>query len=576
MRLLKVYISILFSLFIIADSNAALSSHHKSESITIKILGVNDFHGQISAGRSVKNRPVGGAAVLAAYLHSAARGNENNTIITFMGDQVGASIPASGLLDHEPTILSLNTLANSNCSFKFRTAANCNMVATIGNHEFDRGLAALLDMINGTNKPPKNAWISLPVYPGAVFPYISANIVDEATGKPLFNPYVIKNVNGVSIAFIGIILKNAASSMLPENAKGIKFLDEAETINSYLPEIHGKGVNTIIVIMHQGGDSEKYDGDTRQNIHANGEIVNIVSKLDDGIDVVMGGHTHRFLNAYLPNHNGHQILVTQADSYSAAFAEVTLQVDRISQLVLNKSARIVYTFADKYPGNEPDTIAANIVKLAEKNVAPIVNAHVGILNNDLSRIGNDSGESSLGNLIADSFRHTMHTDIGITNSTSIRTDLKSGEITWGAIYSVQPFENPIVKLSLKGQDVVDLLEQQWKTEYKNILQVSGLSYNYDENLPIDHRVSSILVNGQTIDVNKTYTIAVNTFLANGGSGFTVLKKGKIMEYGATDLEMVIAYIKSLPQPFTAKIEGRINGRIKVRHAQNEAIFCSSH
>lgn len=559
MRYKKILGGCLFLAVIAASCNAIASQNYT----VIKILGVNDFHGQITQIDNPERRPQGGAAVLASYLREAARGYENNTIITFSGDQVGASVPSSGLLDHQPSILFFNTLTNHYCSSLDRMAVKCNVVATVGNHEFDNGQAALFNLIYGSDAPPKNHWINLPSYPGAAFPYVSANIVSASTGKLLFPPYVIKSVNGVSVAFIGAILKNAAGSMLPENASTIKVLDEAETINKYIPELKQKGVAAIVVIIHEGGDSKGYDGDTRQDVPVNGSINHIVKELNDGVDVVMAAHTHRFINAYLPNHNGHTVLVTQANSYSSAFAEVTLQVDNASKTVASKSAKIISTYADVLPGSKPDAKAQDIVTLAQESVAPIVNAHVGTLSVNLTRFPNSAGESMLGNLVADAFRNTMHADIGVTNSSSIRTDLHVGEVTWGDLYAVQPFGNPVVKMTFMGQDILDLLEQQWKTEYKMILQISGLEYFYDESQPVDYRVYDVRVNGKPIDPAESYTVAVSSFLASGGSGFTVMKRGKIIEKGTTDLETVTAYIKSLPQPFSAKIEGRI--QVKARH-----------
>lgn len=543
-----VFVSLSFGM---ADARRA------QQTVTIKILGVNDFHGQLSQDNAVQNRPVGGAPVLAAYLRNAQRGQEKNTVITLMGDQVGASIPVSGLLDHQPSIMVLNSLANSYCSSENRMHAKCNMVAAVGNHEFDQGRQAMFDLTYGNNQPPKDQWIDLPKYPGAVFPYLAANIVDEKSGKLLFPPYVIKEVNGIPVAFIGAITKDAAGSMLPANASGLEFLDEASAINHYLPEIKNKGVNIVIAIMHQGGDSDVYSGDTRQQTRVHGDVIDIVSRLDDGVDVVMAGHTHRFLNAYLPNRNQHPVLVTQAYSYSSAFADITLKVDPKSKTVLQKSARIVTTFADVYPGNKPDAEAERIVKLAEEKVSPVVNAHVGTLQHNLSRSQNSAGESALGNLIADAFKAVSHADIGFTNSSGIRTDLKAGEVTWGQIYAVQPFGNAVIKMEFKGQDILDLLEQQWKVQHKTILQVSGLTYSYDEHKPVDYRITAVRVNGQPLEPGKVYTVAVNSYLANGGSGFTVMKRGKFIENGPKDMDVLITHIKSLPQPFTSNIDGRI-------------------
>ena len=161
---------IAFSLIFTINSifNVALAASTQ-QPITIKILGVNDFHGQISTGRKFANRPIGGTAVYAAYLRAAEQNQETRTVIALMGDLVGASVPASGLLNHESSILFLNQLANSYCHQDDRYNAKCNLVATVGNHEFDRGQQALFNLIYGTHQAPTNHWIDMPEYPGTNF-----------------------------------------------------------------------------------------------------------------------------------------------------------------------------------------------------------------------------------------------------------------------------------------------------------------------------------------------------------------------------------------------------------------------
>ncbi|MFO3148186.1 bifunctional metallophosphatase/5'-nucleotidase, partial [Legionella pneumophila serogroup 1] len=463
------FFNLFISLILGSSLNWASVNQHSTDlpTLNIKILGINDFHGQISSGRAVKNEPVGGAAVLAAYLKEAQLGMEDRSIITIMGDLVGASPPSSGLLNDEPSILFINGLGNNQCKPESRMDPLCNLVATVGNHEFDKGQKAMFDLIYGTNNPPTDSWISLPNYPGASYPYVSANIVDAKSEQPLFPPYIIKRIHNTPIAFIGAVLKDAADSMFPANAEGIKFLDEADSINHYIPEIKAKGVNVIIVLIHEGGNQIPYEGDTQTASAVEGHIKEIVYSLGDEIDVVMGGHTHQFLNAFLPNHNGHKILVTQANSYSAAFAEVTLQIDTKNHTVKNKSAKIITTYANRWPGTNPDTQALEIVKLAEDKIGPIINSHVGTAGYDLPRKQNKDGESSLGNLIADAYRTVMDTDLGITNPNGIRDDLKAGEVNWGNIYSILPFSNWIVIITLTGNDIYDLLEQQWMGSYIN-------------------------------------------------------------------------------------------------------------
>jgi 5'-nucleotidase len=534
---------------------------NKLAPIKIRILGINDFHGQVSTGRFINNEPVGGAAVLAAYLKQEQSGMEDSTLITIMGDQVGASTPASGLLHDEPSILFTNSLGNKHCTSEERMNPKCNIVATVGNHEFDNGQKAMFDLIYGTETPPTDSWIPLDHYPGSNYPYISANIVDAETNKPIFPPYTIKLVNNIPVAFIGAVLKNAADTMFPANGNGIKFLDEAETINKYIPEIKAKGVNIIIVLIHEGGNQTPYEGTTQTNTQVNGSINKIVYQLDD-VDVVMCGHTHQFLNAYLTNHNDHNILVTQANSYSASFAEVNLQIDAQTHSLTHKSAQIITTYANRWPGTKPDEKTQELVQLAENKVEPIINAYVGTTQNTLLRKQNEEGESNLGNLIADAFRITMENDIGLTNPHGIRNDIQNGSITWGAIYSVMPFSNHIVSLTLTGQEIYELLEQQWVGAYANMLQVSGLTYTYDLQQPLGHRITGISHQDQPLIIDKTYTIATTDFMAAGNGVFSVMKKGKVIKIGGSDRDAVIHYIKQLPQPFTVVIDGRIK---KGRH-----------
>ena len=558
----KIQQTLIMLLLLLINFIPITSTAAKPKFITLKILGINDFHGQISKGRLVNNQPVGGAAVLAAYLRQAQSGMEDRTLITIMGDQVGASPPASALLHDEPAILFTNSLGNRHCSPAVRMNPLCNIVATVGNHEFDKGQQAMFDLMYGTNNPPTDNWIPLPSYPGAAYPYISANIIDKKTEKNLFPPYTIKLIDDIPVAFIGAVLKNAADSMFPAHAEGVTFIDEATAINHYIPEIKAQGAQIIIVLIHEGGNQKPYEDDTKSNSAVEGRITEIVGQLDDSIDVVMGGHTHQFLNAFIPNQHGVNILVTQANSYSASFAEVTLQVDTTNQKVRHKSARIITTYANRWPGTIPDQQTQQLVQLAEDKVEPLINSPVATVQSALLREQNDDGESNMGNLVADAYRAVMNTDIGLTNAHGMRDDISPGIITWGTVYSVLPFANNIVSVSLTGQDIYDLLEQQWMGSYPNMLQVSGLSYTYNQQKPVGHKIITILYQDQPLIREKTYTIATTDFLANGSGLFSVMKKGRNIQVGRKDYDTVIQYMKQLPQPFSILIEGRIKKIIK--------------
>lgn len=548
----------------------------KAGTLKVKILSINDFHGQLSAGRRVANRPVGSAGVLASYLRNAQRGQEDNTIIVHAGDHVGGTPPSSALLQDEPAIMFFNQLANDDCRYPKRAGraqdsegetdenprqpgwhSKCNLVGTLGNHEFDEGVVELKRLLNGGNHA-NGPFLEDP-WRGARFPYVSANVVDEKTVRPILPPYVIKKIDGMPIAFIGAVLKGTPTIVTPSGVASLRFLDEAEAINSYIPELRRKKVRAIVVLIHQGGRQTTYTGSTKPDAPAvSGDIVDIVQRLDDEVDVVVSGHYHSFINALVNNQNGKPILVTQAFASGTAYADIDIEISRASRDVVAKSAAIITTWADEGSGLAPDAGAAALTKAAEDKVAPLVNQVIGKAATNITRSENGVGESALGNLIADAQRAAMGTDFAFMNAGGIRADMAAGEVTWGELFTIQPFGNSLVKMDLTGQQIYDLLEQQWAGQpYARILKTSGLSYTWDAAAPVGSRIIAVHRNGVSLDRAATYTVTVNSFIADGGDNFTVLRNGSNRVVGPVDLDAMITHIQSLPQPFTATVEGRI-------------------
>ena len=537
--------------------------------VHLKLLGINDFHGQLSP-RLVAGRPAGGAAVLAAYLKSAAGAAEDGSLIVHAGDQVGASPPNSALLQDEPAISLLNFLANEHCrdiDLKTRLAdwarallqTRCNVVGTLGNHEFDEGVTEMQRLIEGGNSS-KGPFLESP-WRGAKFPYISANVVESKTGKPLLPPYTIKIVDGVRIGVIGAVLKETPTIVTPTGVAGVSFLDEAASINKYAKELRAHGVHTIVVTIHQGTTQPSYTGPTDPSVqNIGGAIVDIIKQLDDDVDVVISGHTHAFTNALIPNQNGKQILVVQAFSASTAYDDIDLTISRKSGEVVEKSAAIVTTWGDSGVGLTPDTQVAAMVAAADERVAPLVNQLIGVAADDLTRTENAAGESTLGNLIADAQRIETNATFAFMNPGGIRTDIAAGEVTWGELFAVQPFANDLVSMDVTSAQIKLLLEQQWQGQSTpRMLKTSGLTYTWDAARPVGDRVVQLLdANTQPLNASATYRVTVNSFLAAGGDNFLVLKDGINRVIGPVDLAALVNYIQNLAQPFTAGIEGRIN------------------
>jgi len=536
--------------------------------VNLKVLGINDFHGQLSP-RLVGARPAGGAAVLAAYLKNAAADAEDGSLIIHAGDQVGASPPNSALLQDEPAISVLNLLTNQHCFATGPVGRNaawnwalqqprCNVIGTLGNHEFDEGVTEMLRLIYGGNSA-KGPFLEAK-WRGAQFPYVSANVVDSSSGRPILPPYTIKWVNGVRVGVIGAALEETPTIVTPTGVSGVRFLDEAPAINRYVRELKSRGVRTIIVTIHQGATQPSYTGTTDADAGAvSGEIVPIIEQLDDEVDVVISGHRHAFTNALVPNRNGKEILVVQAFSASTAYDDIDLAISRKSGDVVEKSAAIVTTWADEGPGLSPDYKVAKLVAAADEVVAPLVGEVIGVASAALTRTENTAGESSLGNLIADAQRVTTGAQFAFMNPGGIRADLATGEVTWGDLFTIQPFGNDLVSMNLSAAQIKTLLEQQWQGQTTpRILKTSGLTYRWDATRPIGDRVVAILgADANPLDLSATYRVTVNSFMAAGGDNFLVLPQGTNRIVGPVDLDALVTYVRNLTQPFSAAIEGRI-------------------
>ncbi|MDO9036273.1 MAG: metallophosphoesterase, partial [Methanoregula sp.] len=356
---------------------------HKNATVHVKILAINDFHGHLLPGQIMNKRPVGGAPVLASYLNAAlAPGNADGTIIALPGDVVGASPPESGLLSDEPTLLFFNEFANPSCTGRSGgTDPGCNMVATPGNHEFDRGTGELFRQVYGGNGNLSITHLTDP-YPGSRSTYTCANVVWKENGTTIFPPFVIRNVSGVPIAFIGADTVTTLERLAPHRADDILFLNETESINRYVAEVRKDGIHAIVVLLHEGGEQQAYEGSTLDKADLTGRVIGIVAGLDGDVDVTLSGHTHEFTNAYLPNAAGKPVLVTQAWSYSKGYADVDLTLDPISRDIIHKSARIVVAYADSPPGTTPDPEAAALLAKAEQAVAPVIGRQIAVVAHD--------------------------------------------------------------------------------------------------------------------------------------------------------------------------------------------------
>jgi 5'-nucleotidase len=558
-----------------AESAPETRASSKSGVTNIQLLGVNDFHGNLepianptyrtptdTEGNptnvegliTCKGAAAGGAAYLDAYLDRNAARDPDGTIRVHAGDMVGGSPLISSYFHDEPTIEATNLLQFD--------------VGTLGNHEFDEGGQEMLRLIKGGQRKdglqfkedasgqPVNT--SDPKFSGADYPYISANVVYADSGKNVLKPYTIVKRDGVKTGFIGVTTEETPDIVVPDAVAPFEFLDISDTVNRYAAELQKRGVETIVVLAHAGGTQTSAT-------EATGEIISETAEMSDAVDVVVAGHSHSYLNTTVDDK-----LVVEGFSLGTAFDTVSLTVDRKTGDVIESSAKVVPSCNE---GIQPDPETAALVAKYDEQITPIESRVVGAAATNITRDDSaTAGESALGDVIADAQRTYAGTQIAFTNSGGIRADIQSGPVTYGELFSVQPFDNQVVKMNLTGDQIYRLLEQQWQPQANGsvnvrILQVSGLKFAYDESKPIGQRVTSVTLvdetpNGTPIDRNDTkttYTVAANSFIATGGDGFTVFDEARATQQTlGGELDPLEAYFGSqqqvgIPEDFGQRI-----------------------
>jgi 5'-nucleotidase len=543
-----------------------------------RFFSFNDFHGALDAppgggtSAGVNGVPAGGAEYLATTLKALradAEANGQKVITAGAGDMVGATPLLSAAFHDEPTIETLNLLRMD--------------VTSVGNHEFDEGVEELLRLQNGGCHPVDGCQDGDP-YLGAEFPYLAANTVYRDTGKTILPAWTIRRMQGVDVGFIGMTLEGTPSIVNPAGITEVDFLDEVVTANKYADTLLAKGVEAIVLLLHEGGTQNPPPTTVDPSGCANfsGPLVDIVAGLNPEFDMVISGHTHRPYVCNLPDSAGEATLATSAGSNGQMVTDITASLSRAQGDFTSVSATNVIvrngvqnpdgTWARDAQNNflhDPALVDAETKALIDEYrvaVAPIANRVVGTISADILRAGNSAQESALGDVIADAqlayTQSSAQAQIALMNPGGIRTDLiysassggePPGEVTYGEAFAVQPFNNLVTTQTFTGQQLKDVLEQQRfpGTVVPGsvlILQVSaGFNFSYDGTQPVGSRITSMSLNGVPIDPAATYRVTTNDFLANGGDGFTKLTLGTDRVYApGFDVDALAEYLATGP------------------------------
>ncbi|MGX6446145.1 bifunctional 2',3'-cyclic-nucleotide 2'-phosphodiesterase/3'-nucleotidase [Neobacillus sp. K501] len=493
--------------------------------IKLQLLGLNDLHGQLDTDTKVGTQLAGSMEYTAAAIKDREATNKN-TLLVHSGDMIGGSPLVSALFQDEPTVEVMEAMGFD--------------VGTLGNHEFDEGISELRRMINGGEHPKGTKG-----YDGMNFPVIAANAYDTSTGKLITEPYVVKEVSGQKVGFIGVVTQETPDMIVTKGNESLKITDEVEAINQYTAELKEQGVEAVIVLAHnpaaQTGYTDLFDASA------------IAEKVDDEVDVIFAAHNHTYVDREVDNK-----LIVQAYSYGSAFSDVDLELDPKTGEIIKKEAEVVTVYQSDYI---PDPTVSAIMKKYEDMVAPMKAEVVGNLSTTLAK-GYPShtaviGDTGLGNLIADGMKASMKTDFALMNGGGVRAQLDAGEVTFGDLFAIQPFGNVLNKINLSGADLRAVLDRQITAKGLDF-HISGFkyTYTYDTATSTGKIVDIFLPDGSKIDPTQEYSVVVNNYMyGNASYGINALATG--LEVGPEDLQATVDFVKSLPTPFEYNAEGRI-------------------
>jgi 5'-nucleotidase len=548
-------------------------------SIALRLIGINDFHGNLepanlslvladpqAPGARTLRVPVGGAAAVAGLVHTLRAGAPHSLFLS-AGDLIGASPLVSTLFRHESTIEVMNAIGLD--------------VGAVGNHEFDAGITELQRVARGgcaaTLPDDATSSCGLDRYTGARFPMLAANVLD-ARGRPVLAPYVVRRVGGVRVGIIGAVTKTTPSIVVRSGVAGLRFVDEADAVNRAARQLKAQGVMAIIAVLHEGGElgtsQTRGDWNDPRCPDRSGPIFAIAQRLVPEISVIFSAHTHQGYRCII---DGRTII--QGTSYGRGLSVVDIELDPATHRILPLKTRSINLpvlndqtdaatrerlaaawpapYAEALRTARPDAAIAALVARYSAIVAPKADRPAGLIGGRFGRGG--PVDSAAGRLIADAQLAATRepalggAQIAFTNPGGIRSDLECKgappcTVTFGQVFTMQPFGNSLVVMTLTGAQLKTLLESQQKPNDMTVLQPSeGFGYTWQSDAPAGARVRDMALDGAAIVPERAYRVTVNSFMAEGGDGFVTLTQGTQRSGGGQDLDALLAYLKGPTQ-----------------------------
>jgi 5'-nucleotidase len=581
-RTLRLLVCVAAALLVLPAVAAA-----KKSDTRVQLLAINDLHGHLApntpgtiqvgccnpvitngvqTGWTQKTVPAGGIAYLATHI-DALRNTNRNTITVGAGDLIGASPLVSALFHDEPTIEALNSIGMD--------------VSGVGNHEFDEGIDELLrmrygDQHGGDGCHPVDGCQDGTPFGGSIFEYLAANVFFADTETTVLPPYEVHKVGNAKVAFIGLTFEGTPTVVTPSAVAGLEFRPEVQTVNALVEKLrHEQGVKAFVVLLHQGGaqrppappaspattpTGEEYT-DINKCVNFNGpEMDQIADGIDDRVSVIVSAHTHQPYVCKLSDK-----LVTSAASFGRVVTDIDLTIDHQSKAVTTATAtnRIVTQDVPQ------DAEAKAILDDYTTRAAPLANRVVGRISADIRSARdnpsgqNAAGEQPMGDVIADAMLEaTAPSDFGgavaaFMNAGGVRAGLlvnqlsggeQPGEVTYGEAFNVQPFGNTIVVKTCTGQQIYDVLNQQFNNPAAgaNRIMLPSANVRYQWTTTGGPHVvdGSVSFDAGATPISKTasYRVAMNNFMADGGDNYTVFRSCTEPLGGEVDLDAFGRYL----------------------------------
>lgn len=509
----------------------------------VQILAINDFHGNLETPQRAerylddgteRSARLGGVAQLGAVLESL-RGAHSVTVAA--GDLIGASPLISALFLDEPTIAALSAIGLD--------------IASVGNHEFDRGIAELQRMqIGGCEQNTRRQPCAVEPFAGAGFTYLSANVVDTEA-QTLFPALAIRQIDGAAVAFVGMTLEGTPNLVAEQATEGYSFLDEAMTANMLVPYLREQGVDIAVLLIHEGANVRP-SFNTGDCPDVSGPAVEIAGALDPAYALVVSGHTHQAYICVIAREGDAPIMLTSGGRYGAFVTDITMRIDTVNDGVVAIAARNVPVVQEA--GSHPEADA--IVRRYAEAVGPVANRAVGRIAPAAAHDTADCLDQPAQGFTADAHlfaARALDADFALVNSGGVRTDLSGandGVLAYGELAAMQPFNNGLIVLEMTGAAIDAVLEAQFCEEdgrvaicQSSLIPSANLSYRVALSKGED-RVSDIVLDGAPLDPARTYRIVVNSFLAGGGDGFAAFTAAPRIGNAGFDIDAVEAYVAS--------------------------------